>query len=511
MSQIIPIYIPTFISDQNFNPSRVLPHIYFYNGLIDCEEWWIESGSLTTAGVSYAQTSFPYFDNYNVVTGSFPTTNSDSLLFNNEAAVYGEIPTGSLYTNYWETYISLLYNPKTRLLNCEAIIPLADYIKMELNDVVNFRGNYYHLRAINDYSLKDGSCNLQLLGPIIADTLSDLQPIPTPPTGSTAYATASIHLEEYNASPAAFIDANLIVSGTAYYFSGDFTQSISGGTIANVVMEGKDGGSTVWGGYTTASATLTTLDNGTLITSSTQYIYSGSGDTVITFPTTFTAGHNITISGSTAVIPTGSCCTPTITSASVSGGDISIFFTTGSGCSGCTATTIERSSDGSTWGVSNTGGCNSPRVITAPTASTYYRMYENCSSLTSSFSNSYYFASGSGGTADLDWTFTITGGPSATMDIYINGVNVESRNATSSGTETGLVVGDEIYFVMDATGCSGFNDTANVYSFGIISDTGNCPNSGTTSLTSTTYTIASGDIGTTLTLDLYANCDSGCV
>jgi hypothetical protein len=508
MSQIIPIYIPTFISDQNFNPSRVLPHIYFYNGLIDCEEWWLESGSFTTAGISYSQTSFPYFDNYNVVTGSFPTTNSDSLLFNNEAAVYGEIPTGSLYTNYWETYISLLYNPKTRLLNCEAIIPLADYIKMELNDVVNFRGNYYHLRAINDYSLKDGSCNLQLLGPIIADTLSDLQPGPTPPT--TPDATASIHLEEYNASPAAFIDANLIVSGTAYYFSGDFTQSISGGTIANVVMEGKDGGSTVWGGYTTASATLTTLDNGTLITSSTQYIYSGSGDTVITFPTTFTAGHNITISGSTAVIPTGSCCTPTITSASVSGGDISIFFTTGSGCSGCTATTIERSSDGSTWGGSNTGGCNSPRVITAPTASTYYRMYENCGALTSSFSNSYYYVSGSG-TADLDWSYSETGGANGTMDLYVNGFAVESRSSTSSGTRS-VNVGDTIYVELQIVTPCGSPDTyANVYTTGNILNDANCANSAGVSLTTGTYTVVSGDIGSTLTLNTFAQCDSGCL
>jgi hypothetical protein len=174
MSQIIPIYIPTFISDQNYNPTRVLPHLYFYNGLIDCQPYYIESGSLTAAGVGYEQNKFPYFDNYNVVTGSFPTTNSESLLFNNENASYGEIPIDNLYTQYWETYIELLYNPKTRLLTCEAIIPLADYFKIELNDIVNFRGNYYHLRAINDYSLKTGECNLQLLGPVISDALDNL-------------------------------------------------------------------------------------------------------------------------------------------------------------------------------------------------------------------------------------------------------------------------------------------------------------------------------------------------
>ena len=508
MSQIIPIYIPTFIGDQNYNPTRVLPHIYFYNGLIDCETYWIESGSATFGGVTFQQNAFPYFDNYNVVTGSFPTTDSLSLLFNNEGASYGEVPTNNLYTTYWERYVSLLYNPYTRLLTCEAIIPLADYVKMELNDVVNFRGNYYHLRAINDYSLKTGECSLQLLGPIIADTISDAQPEPPPPP--TPDATASIHLEEYNASPTAFIDANLFVSGTSYFFSGDFTQSISGGTVANVTLEGKDGGSTVWGPYTTASATLSILNNGTPVTSSTQFIYSGSGDTVITFPTTFTAGNNITISGSTNVILSGSCCTPTITSASVSGADISIFFTTGSGCSGCTATTIQTSLDSSTWGGNNTAGCNSPRVITAPTASTYYRMYETCTSTTSSFSNSYYFESGSG-TATLAWSYSETGGANGTMDLYINGFAVESRSSTASGTET-VNVGDTIYVELQIVTPCGPGDTyANIEVNGNILSGVDCANNAGVSLTTSTYTVVSGDIGSTLTLNTFASCDGGCL
>jgi hypothetical protein len=302
MSQIIPIYIPTFISDQNYNPTRVLPHVYFYNGLIDCEGYWIESGSAAFGGVTYQQNVFPYFDNYNVVSGSFPTIDSDSLLFNNEAASYGEVPTGSLYSNYWQKYISLLYNPRTRLVNCSAIIPLADYFTMELNDIVNFRGNYYHLRAINDYSLKDGTCNLQLLGPIISDTFSSIFPEPEPlPTGSGNFATASINLNELN-SGSVFIDGNIIVSGSPYYFSGNFTQYVTGGVVADVTMELKDGGSTAWGGYTTASAQFSIFDNGSLLQSSSLLVYSGSGDNDVTFPITFTTGHTFTISGSTSVV-----------------------------------------------------------------------------------------------------------------------------------------------------------------------------------------------------------------
>ena len=198
MSQIIPIYIPTYISDQNYNPARVLPRLLFYNGMIDSQTWWIESGSSSVGGVTYEQNAFPYFDNYNVVSGSFPTTDSDSLLFFNEEAVYGETPTESLYSTYWENYVDLLYNPRTRLINAAAIIPLADYFKMELNDVVSWRGNYYHLRAINDFNLKNGECQIQLLGPILPDALPFANPVvPTTTTTSTTSTTTSTSTTTY--------------------------------------------------------------------------------------------------------------------------------------------------------------------------------------------------------------------------------------------------------------------------------------------------------------------------
>jgi hypothetical protein len=173
MSQIIPINIPTFISDQNYNPNRVLPRIFFFNGMVDCETYCIESGSLVNSGFVKEVTQFPYFDHYNVVSGSFPTTGSRSLLFLNEQPVYGSQPSQNLYTEYWSNYVNLLYSPKTRLINASAIIPLADYFDMELNDVINWRGDVYHLRAINDYNLKTGECKIQLLGPLLEGTLDE--------------------------------------------------------------------------------------------------------------------------------------------------------------------------------------------------------------------------------------------------------------------------------------------------------------------------------------------------
>jgi hypothetical protein len=275
MSQIIPIYIPTFISDQNYNPSRVLPHIYFYNGLIDCETYWIESGSAAFGGVTYQQNAFPYFDNYNVASGSFPTVNSESLLFNNENASYGQIPTQNLYTKYWETYVSLLYNPKTRLLNCSAIIPLADYFKMELNDIVNFKGNYYHLRAINDYSLKTGECTLQLLGPIIRDTFYEVPPPPPP----TPQASSSV--------------------------SWSYTESSQDGTF------------TIFDNSTTL-ATLTANGNGGAQISQSHYVTASLAP--VNYPSSGSVTMSISVSGGTTLLVTGSTNT-TISASFLVGAD----------------------------------------------------------------------------------------------------------------------------------------------------------------------------------------------
>jgi ankyrin repeat protein len=141
------------------------PNLDIIKHLLKCEA----TVNAKENGNATQQTAFPYVDHYNVVSGSFPTTASESLLFQNENPIYGSTPTDSLYSKYWERYISLLYNPRTRLINCKGLIPLAKYFKIELNDLVTFKGNTYHLRAINNYDLKTGQCDIQLLGPIISD------------------------------------------------------------------------------------------------------------------------------------------------------------------------------------------------------------------------------------------------------------------------------------------------------------------------------------------------------
>lgn len=246
------IFIPALISSVTYQPVRTLPHVYFYNGLKDCEQYFIQhyaSGSTNVS--SSAQIKFPYVDYYD---GLEPGLNSNSLLFFNETPPYGVTPTGSLYTEYWETYVSLLYNPRTRLFKASAIIPLADYFEMELNDIVQWRGNYYHLRAINDYNLKDGTCQLELLGPIIRDIAatdtfdctfdfsSSVEPNPNTTTTTTSTTTTAAPTTTTTST------TTTTTTSTTTTLAPTTTTTTSAPTFITARMNGATSGSFVSGG-----------------------------------------------------------------------------------------------------------------------------------------------------------------------------------------------------------------------------------------------------------------------
>jgi hypothetical protein len=407
---VIPIYIPTYISDATYAPARVLPRLLFYNGQRDCEKFYVKDEYNSSNSVY----QFPYFDNYNASGSGFPTTGSQSLLFYNEQPVYGSAPTASLYSNYWETYLTLIYNPRTRLLNASTIIPLADYFKMELNDIVELRGNYYHLRAINDYNLKNGECNVQLLGPILADALPfGVTPGPTPPpTTTTTTTTLSPNCVCYE----------VVVTSPA---------PPEGGIAASITYLPCDGGTNI---------------NRAFFNPGTYYQCARviGGLAQIEF-----------VDGTGTISPVGSCnsgpCPP--------------------------STTTSTSTSTSTTTTSST-----TTTTTAPT------------------------------TATLSWSFTESIGSSGYMDIYVNASVIESRVNTSSGTYN-LQVGDTINVQVACFTCGSPNTYANAYSFSnrlILADAA-CVNNGEASILTANYTVVSGDIGNTITLNTFARCDSGCI
>ena len=113
-----------------------------------------------------------------------------------------------------------------------------------------------------------------------------------------------------------------------------------------------------------------------------------------------------------------------------------------------------------------------------------------------------------GASAQLNWSFTEGGGSVGNMDLYVNGSIIESRSNTSSGTYT-VYVGDTINVELSASGCDFAATKANVYTFGIIADA-SCGD-GSATLFTGVYTVTAGDVGNTLSLSMFAECDTACL
>ena len=261
-----PVWIPYYISDDKYEPAKVLPRIMFYNGLRNAPKYWIQGYYDSTKATvqSNQQTQYPYFDNYS--TGSlngtaslFPQADSVSLLYNNEEPVWGTIPTENLITEYWSTYLELLYNPRTRLVDASAVIGLADYFDLELNDIAEFRGNYYHLRAINDYNLTTGECNIQMLGPIISDTISSILFPVTIPTCDFTYDASLVPMWSGSG-----IDYGSYVGGNGYH---DINEMPNG----QIVITGN------FGNYNNASTGSSLAEDLIIVNATGSLIRSASG------------------------------------------------------------------------------------------------------------------------------------------------------------------------------------------------------------------------------------------
>ena len=55
----------------------------------------------------------------------------------------------TLYQNYYQNYIESIFNIKRRSFSYKAILPLRILLKLELNDVLNIKNNYYRIDNYN--------------------------------------------------------------------------------------------------------------------------------------------------------------------------------------------------------------------------------------------------------------------------------------------------------------------------------------------------------------------------
>lgn len=91
---------------------------------------------------------------------------TNSLNFGNEISSWTlAAQTESLYSNYWETYITDLYNPKRRLYNYDAVIPHHIFSSLLLNDKLIIRDRKYIINRMKA-NLTNGKVQLELLNDV---------------------------------------------------------------------------------------------------------------------------------------------------------------------------------------------------------------------------------------------------------------------------------------------------------------------------------------------------------
>ena len=105
------------------------------------------------------ETTFPLISPF----AADPTiTATQSLTFGLEATFNGSIATNTLFTKYWQRYLSRLYSSNSRLVKVRAIIPVGEWLTLQMNDTVALSGNYYKIQKI-EYDILKEEANLELV------------------------------------------------------------------------------------------------------------------------------------------------------------------------------------------------------------------------------------------------------------------------------------------------------------------------------------------------------------
>ena len=143
-------------------------NIAYFNGVRGCSPYYIQE---TPQPFQYT-----FYPNFSFVNAAIPTNSNNSLSFSVEAAINDAIPINTLYQVYYNSYIRRLYDVKTRMVSCKAIISLVEFQGLKLNDIIYFQGiNYVINKMVYDFNKQVAKMELiSLLEGASTQSLNDI-------------------------------------------------------------------------------------------------------------------------------------------------------------------------------------------------------------------------------------------------------------------------------------------------------------------------------------------------
>ena len=114
------------------------PYMFYKNGLVTLTDTiYIDGNSLSSVFLTATEDN----SDFNQIT--------NSLNFGAEFSTYFlTIVNKSLYSNFWQTYVTDLYNPKTRVLNLKCKLPISILSRLSLNDKLIINKNKYKISNV---------------------------------------------------------------------------------------------------------------------------------------------------------------------------------------------------------------------------------------------------------------------------------------------------------------------------------------------------------------------------
>lgn len=137
--------------DKDGKPVKQDLTLFYYGGKQTVTDTYYFDGVL--------QTIFPLMTCFS----SYPTSKTNySLAFGIENSFNGDAPLNTMYMEYWHKYLSRMYSNRSRIVRMKAILPVYEWLNMQLNDTIVISGNYYKLQSIK-YDMLTEVANLELI------------------------------------------------------------------------------------------------------------------------------------------------------------------------------------------------------------------------------------------------------------------------------------------------------------------------------------------------------------
>ena len=142
--------IPVFL-DTDFKPVQQDYTLFYYGGKQSVSDVWYFNNV-----IQYVMPLMtPYSD--------YPTiSNSYSNAFGLELSLRGDAPTKTMYDLYWTEYLTRMYSTQSRVVKMTAVLPVGEWLNLELNDTIAISSNYYKLQSIK-YDMLTEIANLELV------------------------------------------------------------------------------------------------------------------------------------------------------------------------------------------------------------------------------------------------------------------------------------------------------------------------------------------------------------